>query len=83
MIVGIFASGYFVTSYRVVKPRLECVGYFRVEMDVVLSSLSLIESTLAAAAALAMLFILSSILVPVYAQRYFRKMPIWPWMSRI
>lgn len=72
-IVGILLPD-ILTSYRVVKLLLsECVDTSTCGDGGVLSSLSLIESTLAAAAALAMLFILSSILVPVYAQRYFRK----------
>jgi membrane protein len=71
-IVGILLPD-ILTSYRVVKLLLsECVDTSTCGDGGVLSSLSLIESTLAAAA-LAMLFILSSILVPVYAQRYFRK----------
>lgn len=72
-IVGILLPD-ILTSYRVVKLLLsECVDTSMCGDGGVLSSLSLIESTLAAAAALGMLFILSSILVPVYAQRYFRK----------
>lgn len=72
-IVGILLPD-IITSYRVVKVLLSgCVDTSTCGDGGVLSSLSLIESTLAAAAALAMLFILSSIFVPVYAQRYFRK----------
>lgn len=72
-IVGILLPD-ILTSYRVVKVLLSgCVDTSTCGDGGVLSSLSLIESTLAAAAALAMLFILSSILVPFYAQRYFRK----------
>jgi membrane protein len=72
-IVGILLPD-ILTSYRVVKVLLsECVDTSTCGDRGVLSSLSLIESTLAAAAALAMLFILSSILVPSYARRYFRK----------
>lgn len=79
MIVGILAVvgillPDILSSYRVVKVLTSgCVDTSMCGDGGVLSSLSLIESTLAAAAALAMLFILSSILVPFYAQRYFRK----------
>lgn len=72
-IVGILLPD-ILSSYRVVKVLLsECVDTSTCGDGGVLSSLSLIETTLAAAAALAMLFILSSFLVPVYAQRYSRK----------
>lgn len=72
-IVGILLPD-ILTSYRVVKVlQSECVDTSRCGDRGVLSSLSLIELTLAAAAALAMLFILSSILVPFYARRYFHK----------
>ncbi len=72
-IVGILLPD-ILTSYRVVKVLLSgCVDTLTCVDRGVLSSLSLIESTLAAAAALAMLFFLSSFLVPFYARRYFRK----------
>ena len=79
MIVGILAIvGILLpdvlNSYRVVKVIVsECGDNSTCGDEGVLSSLSLIESTLAAAAALAMLFISSSIVVPFYARRYFRK----------
>lgn len=79
MIVGILAIvGILLpdvlNSYRVVKVIVSgCGGSSMCGDEVVLSSLSLIESMLAAAAALAMLFILFSFLVPFYARRYFRK----------
>ena len=78
MIVGILAIvGILLpdvlNSYRVVKVIVsECGDNSTCGDEGVLSSLSLIESTLAAAA-LAMLFISSSIVVPFYARRYFRK----------
>lgn len=72
-IVGILLPD-ILSSYRVVKAVLSGCGDNSVCGDEsVLSSLSLIESTLAAAAALAMLFFLSSFLVPYYARRYFLK----------
>lgn len=72
-IVGILLPD-ILSSYRVVKTVLSgCGDNSTCGDEGVLSSLSLIESTLAAAAALAMLFILSSIVVPFYARRYFRK----------
>ena len=72
-IVGILLPD-ILSSYRVVKAVLSgCGDNSACGDESVLSSLSLIESTLAAAAALAMLFFLSSILVPYYARRYFRK----------
>ena len=72
-IVGILLPD-ILSSYRVVKAALSgCGDNSTCGDEGVLSSLSLIESTLAAAAALAMLFILSSIVVPFYARRYFRK----------
>lgn len=79
MIVGILAIvGILLpdvlNSYRVVKVIASgCVDNSTCGDEGVLSSLSLIESTLAAAAALAMLFLLSSLFVPFYARRYFRK----------
>ena len=72
-VVGILLPD-ILSSYRVVKVLLsECVDTSTCGDRGVLSSLSLIELTLAAAAALAMLFFLSSVLVPFYARRYFRK----------
>ena len=72
-VVGILLPD-ILSSYRVVKVLLsECVDTSTCGDRGVLSSLSLIELTLAAAAALAMLFISSSIVVPFYARRYFRK----------
>lgn len=72
-IVGILLPD-ILSSYRVVKTVLSgCGDNSTCGDESVLSSLSLIESTLAAAAALAMLFVVSSILVPYYARRYFRK----------
>ncbi len=72
-IVGILLPD-ILSSYRVVKTVLSgCGDNSTCGDESVLSSISLIESTLAAAAALAMLFVVSSILVPYYARRYFRK----------
>lgn len=72
-IVGILLPD-ILSSYRVVKTVLSgCGDNLTCGDETILSSLSLIESTLAAAAALAMLFFLSSFLVPYYARRYFRK----------
>lgn len=79
MIVGILAIvGILLpdvlNSYRVVKIiASECGDSSMCVDEGVLSSLSLIESMLSAAAALAMLFFLSSFLVPFYARRYFWK----------
>lgn len=71
-IVGILLPD-ILSSYRIVKAVLSgCGDNSRCGDEGVLSSLSLIESTLAAAA-LAMLFFLSSFFVPLYARRYFRK----------
>lgn len=72
-IVGILLPD-ILTSYRVVKVLLSgCVDTSTCGDRGVLSSLSLIEFTLAAAAALAMLLVVSSVLVPLYARFYFRK----------
>lgn len=72
-IVGILLPD-ILSSYRVVKAVLSgCGDNSTCGDEGVLSSLSLIESTLAAAAALAMLFFLSSLFIPLYARRYFRK----------
>lgn len=72
-IVGILLPD-ILTSYRVVKVLLSgCVDTSTCGDRGVLSSLSLIESTLAAAAALAMLLVFSSFFVPFYARFYFRK----------
>lgn len=79
MIVGILAIvGILLpdvlNSYRVVKVIVSgCGGSSMCGDEGALSSLALIESMLATAAALAMLFFLSSFLVPFYARRYFRK----------